>query len=102
MNNYVILKFGTLKGYNFTDEFAEKNKTIVENFKNIWNKIYSDCCSTMGGSEKVQKNKEIGLEMIDIFEKLYNLGVIFENGWDDTYYNSFKDIKDYMLEWLED
>jgi len=38
MNNYVILKFGTLKGYNFTDEFAEKNKTIVENFKNIWNK----------------------------------------------------------------
>lgn len=38
MNNYVILKFGTLKGYHFTDEFAEKNKTIVENFKNIWNK----------------------------------------------------------------
>ena len=30
MNNYVILKFGTLKGYNFTDEFYQTSGLNIE------------------------------------------------------------------------
>lgn len=97
MNNYVILKWGSLKGYNFTDKFIENNKDIVKEFENLWNKIYENHYSATGGSEEVHKNNDLKIEIINVLEKLYNLGVIFQNGWSDEYYNNFNEIKDYIL-----
>lgn len=97
MNNYVILKWGSLKAYNFTDEFIQNNKEIVEEFSNVWDKIYENHCSATGGSEEVHKNNDLKMEMLNILEKLYNLEITFENGWSDEYYNSFDEIKDYIL-----
>ena len=97
MDNYIILKWGSLKAYNFTDEFIKNNKEIVNEFENIWDRIYENYCSATGGSEEVQKNEDLKIDMLNILEKIYNLGVPFENGWDDTYYNSFEEIKKYIL-----
>lgn len=97
MNNIIWLKWGSLKAYNFTDEFIEKNKEVVEEFVNVWDKIYENHCSAFGGSEEVHKNKDFKMEIISVLEKLFNLGVIFENGWDDTYYNNFNEIRKYIL-----
>jgi len=96
MENYVILKWGSLKAYNFTDDFIEKNKEIIEEFENIWNRVYENHCSATGGSEEVQKNQQLKQDIINVLYKLYNLGVIFENGWDDTYYSNFNDIEKYI------
>lgn len=97
MNNYVILKWGSLKAYNFADEFIENNKETVKEFVNVWNKIYENHCSATGGSEEVQKNQTLKIEMLDILEKLYNLGVPIENDWTGEYYNNFDEIRDYIL-----
>ena len=97
MENFVILKWGRLKAYNFSDKFYNKNKEIVEEFVNVWDEIYKNHCSATGGSEEVQKNKELKNKMLNVLEKLFNLGVPIENGWDDTYYNNFNEIKDYIL-----
>ncbi len=97
MGNYVILKWGSLKAYNFTDDFIQNNKNIVNEFENVWNKIYETHCSAIGGSEEVHKNNSLKIEMLNILEKLYNLGIPMENGWDDEYYNNFDDIKEYIL-----
>lgn len=97
MNSYIILKWGSLKAYHFSDKFLEKNKTICEEFVNVWNEIYKNHCSATGGSEEVQKNKELKSKMLNVLEKLYNLGIPFENGFTDEYYNSFEDIKEYIV-----
>ncbi len=97
MENYVLLKWGSLKGYNFNDEFAEKNKEVVEELPEVWDKIYENHCSATGGSEEVQKNNDLKNELLNVLEKLYNLGVPIQNNWDGTYYNNFDDIKDYIL-----
>lgn len=34
--NFVILKWGSLKAYNFSDKFYNENKTICEEFVNVW------------------------------------------------------------------
>lgn len=99
MVNYVILKWGSLKAYNFSDEFVENNKELVEEFANVWNSIYENHCDAWGGAKEVKKDKELRNNIIDVLEKLYNLGVMFQNGWDDEFYTNFKDIKEYLEEW---
>lgn len=97
MESYIILKWGSLKAYNFSDEFIENNKEVVEEFENIWNEIYKNHCSATGGSEEVHKNEILKNKMLNVLEKLYNLGVPMENGWSDEYYNNFDEIKEYIL-----
>lgn len=99
MNNYVILKWGSLKAYNFDDKFCENNKRIVKDFKNIWEEIYSTRISAIGGSEYLQSKKELKEKLVNVLEKLYELGVVFQNGFTDEYYNNFNEIKDYILEY---
>lgn len=101
MNNIIYLKWGGLKGYNFDSKFMEKNKDIVEEFINIWNEIYENTCSATGGADKLQSNIDLKNRSIDILEKLYNLGVAIYNDWDDTYYNSFEDVKNYIINYGE-
>lgn len=42
MNNYIILKWGSLKAYNFTDDFIKENEEIVKELGDIWDTIYSE------------------------------------------------------------
>lgn len=97
MNNCVWLKWGSLKGYHFEDNFIEKNKEIVEEFVNIWDEICENCYSATRGSEVLQSNYVLKTKLLYILERLFNLGVVFQNDWDDTYYNSFNDIRDYIM-----
>ena len=97
MNNYVILKWGTLKAYHFEDSFVEKNKKVVEDFADIWDEIYNNCCTATGGSEYTHSHKDLKVKLVDTLEELYKLGVPFENGFTDEYYNNFEDIKDYIM-----
>lgn len=101
MNNYIILKWGSLKAYEFDDTFRKNNKTLVNEFENIWDEIYYTRCSAMSGSTYLSNHKELRLKLIDVLEKFYDLGVIFQNGFSDEYYNNFEDIKEYMLEYAE-
>lgn len=100
--NYVLLKWGSLKGYNFEDDFIEKNKKVVEELADVWDKIYNNHCSAFGGSEEVQKSKELKLEIINVLQKLFDLGVPIQNNWDNTYYNNMEDIKNYILNYGSD
>jgi len=102
MNNYVILKWGSLKAYNFTDDFFKENEEIIKEFVNVWDRIYENHCSATGGSEEVKKSEQLRTDMLIVLEKLYDLGVIFENGWSDEYYNNFDEIKDYILNYPRD
>lgn len=86
MDNYIILKWGSLKAYNFSNEFVSKNTRLVKELENIG-----------FGSEYLHQNKELKAKLVDILEKFYDLGVVFENGFTDEYYNNFQDIKDYIL-----
>ena len=102
MNNIIYLKFGTLKSYYFDESFVEKHKKEVENLDNVWNRIYENSCSTFGGSQETRKNKELKQDIVKVLKSLFDLGVVFENGFDDTYYNSFEEIKDYILNYGEE
>lgn len=101
MNNYIILKWGSLKGYEFSDEFISKNESLVKEFKNIWDEIYNTRCCAMVGSEYLHQNKELKAKFVGVLEKFYDLGVPFQNGFTDEYYNNFQDIKDYILNYGE-
>jgi hypothetical protein len=97
MGNYVLLKWGSLKGYNFTDKFIKEHKEVVEELANVWDRIYERHCSATGGSDEVQKNNQLKLDMLNVIEKIYNLGVTIQNNWDNTIYDNFNDIKEYIL-----
>lgn len=101
MNNYVILKWGSLKAYNFNGEFMKEHKELVNDLENIWNRIYENHCTAIGGSEEVQKDITLKQDMLNVLYKVYELGVPFQNGFDDTYYNSFKEIENYIMEYGE-
>lgn len=96
MNN-IYLKWGSLKGWWFTDQFVEENKKIVEELSAIWDEIYNNNNGAIVGSEKVQKDDNLKQKLINILEKFYNVGVAFQNNFTDEYYNSFDEIKDYLL-----
>ena len=55
----------------------------------------------MGGSEEVQKDIQLKQDMLNVLYKVYELGVPFQNGFDDTYYNSFNEIENYIMEYGE-
>lgn len=99
MSNYIILKWGSLKAYEFSDEFYDKNKEIIEELNGIWDTIYSDKIGAMSGSEYLQSREDLKLRLIEVLEKIYNLGVPFQNGFTDEYYNNFDEIRDYILEY---
>lgn len=102
MDSYIILKWGSLKTYNFSNEFVSKNTRLVKELENIWDEIYNTSrCGAVFGSEYLHQNKELKAKLVDILEKFYDLGVIFENGFTDEYYNNFQDIKDYILNYGE-
>ncbi len=97
MNNYIIIKGGILKAYNFNDDFMAKYTKEVEEFEKIWDEIYSFDCCVFGASERNKDNKELKNKIVNILEKMYNLDVIIENGFTDEKYNDFESIKDYIL-----
>lgn len=99
MGNYIILKWGSLKAYNFTDEFIEKNKDVVEKLHDIWNTIYEESCSAMTGSQYLQSKDDLKQRLVNVLGELYELDVIFQNGFTDEYYNNFNEIKDYILKY---
>lgn len=95
--NLIILKWGSLKAYEFSDEFLEKHKNLVEELNNIWNSIYSNNSGAMSGSQYLQSNDELKNKLVDLLEYFYNLGVPFQNGWTDEYFNNYQEIRDYIL-----
>lgn len=99
MNNYVILKWGSLKAYNFTDNFVEKHEDIIKEFVDIWDTIYNEKISAMSGSEYLQSNEELKIRLVNVLKKFFELGVVFQNGFTDEYYNTFKEIEDYILKY---
>ena len=101
MDNYIILKWGSLKAYNFSNDFISKNENLVKEVENIWDEIYNKRCDAMSGSEYLHQNKELKAKLVDILEKFYDLGVPFQNGYTDEYYNNFQDIQDYILNYGE-
>lgn len=98
---YIILKWGSLKAYNFEDSFVKKNKNLVKDFEDIWNSIYNECISATSGSKYLHSHKELKLRLVNLLEKFYDLGIVFENGFTDEYYNNFEDIKNYILTYPE-
>ena len=101
MDNYIILKWGSLKAYDFSNEFASKNARLVKEIENIWDEIYNTRYSATSGSKYLHQNKELKVKLVGILEKFYDLGVPFQNGFTDEYYNNFQDIKDYILTYGE-
>lgn len=95
--NCILLKWGSLKSWYFTDDFVENNKQLVEELSNLWDKIYQNTSGAISGSEKVQNDYDLKIELINTLEKFYDLGVPFENNFTDEYYNNFDEIKDYIL-----
>lgn len=97
MNSYIILKWGSLKAYEFTDDFIKENEEIVKEFNDIWNTIYSERISAIYGSEYLQSKEDLKIRLVNVLEKLFELGVVFQNGFTDEYYNNFNEIKDYIM-----
>lgn len=97
MENFVILKWGSLKAYNFGTNFYNKHKKIVDELEKIWDEIYENNYGAIGGSDKLQNKQDLKIKLINTLEQIYNLGVPFQNGFTDEHYNNFKEIKDYIL-----
>jgi len=95
--NYIIIKSGILKAYDFSEEFINKNNDVFNQFVNIWDELYSGSCCVWGACEKNKDNNTIKQKIVDILEKMYNLGIQIENGFTDEVYNNFEDVKDYIL-----
>ena len=99
MKNYIIIKSGILKAYEFDDKFIKENEKLFNEFCNIWDELYNNNCCVWGAYETHRDNEKLKNKICDILEKMYNLGVIIENGFTDEIYNNFKDIKNYILDY---
>ena len=97
--NYIIIKSGILKAYDFTDDFIKNNKSVFDEFLNIWDNLYNNNCCVWGAYETHKDNKELKNKIVNTLEKMYNLGVTIENGFTDEVYNNFDDIKNYILDY---
>lgn len=97
MENYIIIKSGILKAYEFNENFIENNNELFNQFVNVWDELYNNNCCVWGAYETHKDNKEIKQKIVDVLEKMYNLGIQIENGFTDEVYNNFEDIKDYIL-----
>lgn len=95
--NYIIIKGGILKAYDFSEEFINKNQELFNQFVNVWDELYSGNCCVWGAADANKDNKNIKNKIVVILEKMFNLGIRIENGFTDEIYNNFEDIKDYIL-----
>ena len=97
LNNYVILKWGALKAYNFTEEFYEKHSDVIDELSDVWDRQCNNSCGAMDNGKNVRNNGELKHDLINVLSKIYDLGVPFQNGFTDEYYNSFEEIRSYIL-----
>ncbi len=95
--NYIIVKSGILKAYEFSEDFINKNNDVFNQFVNIWDELYNGYLCVWGAYENYKNNHELKQKIVDILEKMYNLGIQIENGFTDEVYNNFEDVKDYIL-----
>ena len=95
--NYIIIKGGILKAYEFSDEFIEKNKDLVEKFADLFDELYTGNCCVYGASETHKNNDDIKKRICDMLEIFYDMGIPIQNGFTDEYYNYFSEIKDYIM-----
>ena len=96
-NCSIVLKHRSLKSFWFTKEFWDENEKISEELLKVYDEIHKNYCSAMGAAEELQNNNDLKLKLIKTLKPFYDLGVKFQNGMTNKRYTSFKQIKDYIL-----
>lgn len=99
--NYIALKWGSLKGYNFNDEFYNKYKNECDEFIGLWDEYFKNSCSCFGANKQNKNNKDLRIKISDSVCKLFNLGIQVENSWDDSLFSYENDIRNYLLRDVE-
>ena len=97
MYNYIILKSGILKAYNFNDDFIKEHEDLFNEFEKIWDELYSNNCCVWGVSETNKNNDTLKISLCDTLDKFFDLGVEISNGWDDEVYKNKNDYREYIL-----
>ena len=95
--NYIVLKWNSLKGYNFSDEFYNKYKNECDEFIKLYNEYFENSCSCFGANEQNKNNKDLKIKICESVCKLFNLGVQVENNWDDSIFSYENDIRKYLM-----
>jgi hypothetical protein len=84
----ICLKGGLIKSYQFTDEFYNSNLPICEEFGALYDKMFSGVCSMYSASQKHKDKLLIKLELCEILDRFFDMGVRIWNGFDNKTYKS--------------
>lgn len=98
--NVIYLKSGLVKGWSFCDPFYNENKTLCDNFNNLYEKMFEGCCSMWGAKEKNKGNSQAKQELCDLLDKFFDLKVKIVNGFDNKQYRTKKKYREYILNYV--
>lgn len=97
MNNYVGLKFGNIKCWNFEKEFCDNNRKLIDELNEIDERMSKDCVDMFSKSNKNKDNVDIKIELVKVLEKLFDLNVEIYNAFDNKTYKTKKSFSNYIL-----
>ena len=100
--NYIGLKFGMIKCWNFEETFYKDNKSLVDDFNNLYDEMYSGCASVLHASEKNKSNIDIKTRLCDLLDKFFDCGVQIFNDLDNKTYKTKKSYRKYLLTYGEE
>ena len=97
----IWLKWGSIMGFDFSEEFVNKNKGLVKDFNNLFNELYEEKYIGITGKQTEPGNSDLKEKIVKILKKMYDLGVIISNDFDMKNYSNFEDIEDYIMSYGE-
>lgn len=93
----IQLKQGLIKAYEFTDDFYKANKMLCNKFIKHYDKIFDGVASMYDAKQKNRHNEAIKIELVELLDKFYDLGVRIWNGFDNKTYGSKEEYRDYVI-----
>lgn len=97
MENYIGLKFGIIKNWNFNKEFYDKNKKEVEQLNKFYDNLYEQCHDVFTASEKTKRENDLKNKICDILDIFFDLGCEIYNCFENKAYKNKQSYRKYIL-----
>lgn len=97
-DSYILLKFGTLKGWHFSEEFCKNHKEQVEMINSFYDdELYKNHSCVFTASEEIKHREDLKKKLCDILDIFFDLGCKIENNFDNKPYKTKDKYRRYIL-----
>lgn len=99
MENYIGLKFGTIKEWYLNKNFCDIHKKEVKQLNKFYDNLYKKCTCVFTASEKTKKDNDLKNKMCDILDIFFDLGCKIYNCFENKTYKNKQSYRKYILDY---